>query len=77
MRKSILILSLLALSFTACKNDAKKETENTKTEMTAKAEYACPMKCEGDKTYHEAGQCPKCGMDLKKMDMKHNDNHSH
>ena len=27
--------------------------------------YACPMKCEGDKTYDKAGKCPSCGMDLK------------
>lgn len=26
--------------------------------------FACPMKCEGDKTYPAAGKCPKCGMDL-------------
>ncbi len=23
------------------------------------------MKCEGTKTYEEAGSCPECGMDLK------------
>jgi len=22
------------------------------------------MKCEGEKTYDKAGECPKCGMDL-------------
>ncbi len=27
--------------------------------------YACPMRCEGYKTYHEAGNCPVCGMGLK------------
>lgn len=27
--------------------------------------YFCPMKCEGEKTYDEAGKCPVCGMDLK------------
>ncbi len=26
--------------------------------------YHCPMNCEGDKTYKEAGNCPVCGMDL-------------
>lgn len=26
--------------------------------------YYCPMHCEGDKTYQEAGDCPVCGMDL-------------
>lgn len=28
------------------------------------AKYHCPMDCEDGKTYDEAGQCPKCGMDL-------------
>lgn len=27
--------------------------------------YACPMKCEGDKTYVAPGKCPVCHMDLK------------
>lgn len=26
--------------------------------------YYCPMQCEGDKTYKNAGDCPICGMDL-------------
>ena len=29
------------------------------------AAYMCPMKCEGEKTYAEAGTCPKCKMDLE------------
>lgn len=32
------------------------------------AVYQCPMKCEGDKTYSEEGQCPTCGMDLKEVE---------
>lgn len=27
-------------------------------------QYHCSMSCEGEKTYDEAGSCPKCGMDL-------------
>ena len=27
-------------------------------------EYYCPMRCEGDKTYEEPGDCPVCGMHL-------------
>ncbi|HAW19440.1 MAG TPA: hypothetical protein DCX14_04585 [Flavobacteriales bacterium] len=27
--------------------------------------YSCPMKCEGEKTYAEAGKCGACGMDLE------------
>jgi hypothetical protein len=37
--------------------------DHSKMEETAAA-YYCPMKCEGDKTYDKAGECPKCGMDL-------------
>ena len=33
----------------------------------AEAGYQCPMKCEGDKTYAEAGNCPVCKMELKKV----------
>ena len=28
--------------------------------------YYCPMRCEGDKTYDHPGDCPVCGMHLKK-----------
>ena len=44
--------------------------EKTKDAL-AMNDYQCPMKCEGDKVYHEAGKCPKCKMDLKKMDSEH------
>ena len=30
--------------------------------------YQCPMKCEGDKTYNQSGQCPVCNMDLEKVE---------
>ena len=29
--------------------------------------YSCPMKCEGEKTYPQAGDCPKCGMHLSRL----------
>jgi len=29
--------------------------------------FACPMKCEGAKTYPSSGKCPKCGMALKEV----------
>jgi len=40
--------------------------------------FACPMKCEGDKTYAKEGKCPKCGMDLKEVKKKEEkkDDHS-
>jgi Cu2+-exporting ATPase len=52
-------------------NDPKvnKECDKKKADATAVA-YQCPMKCEGDKTYDKPGKCPKCKMDLKKMEKK-------
>jgi hypothetical protein len=34
-------------------------------EKYAPKDYVCPMRCEGDKTYPEAGKCPVCGMKLQ------------
>jgi len=40
--------------------------------------YICPMKCEGEKTYANSGDCPKCGMELKeKKKEEDNDEHKH
>jgi Cu2+-exporting ATPase len=75
MKKSVLILSfafvaMTAVTLTSCKNSQKtsEQSEATEksvaTEQMAVAEYYCPMKCEGDKTYTEMGSCPECGMDL-------------
>jgi len=73
MKKIILTLAIvtLTLTVTSCK-DSKKEhshdDETTHAEMEQKETaivYACPMKCEGDKTYDKAENCPKCGMNLK------------
>lgn len=46
----------------------------------AMASYQCPMKCEGDTFYEEEGSCPKCKMDLKKVDKESKEkeeNHQH
>ncbi len=39
-----------------------------KMEMAAvgSGNYYCPMRCEGNKAYHEPGDCPVCGMHLVK-----------
>ena len=47
------------------KEGEAKEAEGS--EEMAMAVYACPMKCEGEKTYSEAGSCPTCKMDLKEV----------
>jgi ssDNA-binding Zn-finger/Zn-ribbon topoisomerase 1 len=73
MKKSVLILSfaflaIASVSFIACKNNPKATEETESTEKIAVAEYQCPMKCEGEKTYAEMGKCPECGMDLKVLE---------
>ncbi|MCF6342225.1 MAG: hypothetical protein L3J31_05405 [Bacteroidales bacterium] len=41
--------------------------QHDKTESPASTgTYYCPMRCEGDKTYDKAGDCPECGMHLVK-----------
>ena len=76
----ILVLAFIALSITSCKdnkaenNDAVEQTEAKQSE-TAMV-YACPMKCEGDKTYDKMGSCPTCGMDLKEVKDKNEEDHS-
>jgi protein SCO1/2 len=73
---TVTIVAALVVVFTAisCKSEAKKETEENKTEVVkeemAKAAYQCPMKCEGDKTYDAPGKCPVCKMDLKEVEGK-------
>ena len=48
-----------------CKYDRKADA------VAAAVAYACPMKCEKDKTYDKAGKCPSCGMDLKEVKDEH------
>lgn len=43
--------------------------DHAKMEKT-EAVYACPMKCEGGKTYSKEGTCPVCKMDLTKQEVK-------
>ncbi len=45
--------------------EVTKESEESKELHEAHLEYQCPMDCEHGKTYHEAGSCPVCKMDLK------------
>jgi len=39
--------------------------------VKGKGKYYCPMRCEGDKTYDKTGDCPVCGMHLKKDEVPH------
>jgi hypothetical protein len=69
MKRSIFIgafaLFLGAVALTGCSNENSTEASATAEEVKTTT-YYCPMKCEGDKVYDEAGSCPVCGMDLVK-----------
>ncbi len=60
MRKAKLVLGLVMIGFLSACNSQMAEEE-------AHAHYSCPMQCEGDKQYDEAGTCPVCGMDLEEV----------
>jgi len=57
--------------------------KNQETESTPSGhQYQCPMKCEGDKTYDEPGNCPVCNMKLVPAEEvgnhhKHESEHDH
>lgn len=77
MKKTILISAMLIAMIYACNSESKPENKAT-TEQTSSHEiYQCPMKCEGDKTYDKQGQCPACGMDLKKTEAHTHEEHQH
>jgi Cu2+-exporting ATPase len=63
---SIIFAALLVMTAitTSCSGGDKENTEQSKGSGT----YQCPMKCEGDKTYNQSGQCPVCNMDLEKVE---------
>lgn len=44
-----------------------KNRISTDISVSRKGQYICPMRCEGDKTYPEPGDCPVCGMHLEKV----------
>ena len=61
--------------FLSCSGGGEKEqTEGTFTDAKS---YACPMQCEGNKIYSEAGKCPVCKMDLEEVAMAGTDSATH
>lgn len=65
---SIVIAATIIL--TSCGGETKTEEHNHEGHNNSEisnTKYACPMKCEGEKTYDEKGECPKCHMDLEKI----------
>jgi len=43
---------------------AVRQEQGHEVHKHGKDEFYCPMKCEGDKTYNQPGQCPVCNMNL-------------
>lgn len=75
MKKQILTIGVVMLiafgstTIIGCSNTENNETGHAEhMEGEEHTMYQCPMKCEGDKMYEEAGSCPKCGMDLKEVE---------
>lgn len=64
MKKYILVSTLVLGMFGAFASTSQQSTQKAAKE-SKKEEYACPMKCEGKKTYSKKGKCPACTMDLK------------
>lgn len=69
MKTKILIV-VLSVGLFAVSTVKAQEKAKMKVEQTEKVAYACPMQCEGEKTYDKTGSCPKCKMDLKKAEIK-------
>ena len=63
MKKYILVSTLVLGMFGALASTSQATQKAAKE--SKKEEYACPMKCEGKKTYSKKGKCPACTMDLK------------
>jgi Cu2+-exporting ATPase len=72
MKATLIPILFLMFLVSACGSDKQEQQqEPAKQEMqqdAQKASFYCPMKCEGEKTYAEAGTCPTCGMDLVAVD---------
>lgn len=59
-----MIMAVASISLTSC-GGSETSHEGHDHGDQAHEDYECPMKCEGDKHYHEAGNCPVCKMEMK------------
>ena len=66
--KTKILIAVLSIGLFTMSTVKAQEKPKMKVEQMEKTAFACPMKCEGEKTYDKAGYCPKCKMDLKKAD---------
>lgn len=83
MRKILFALPLTLLFACSGNQEKTKETEKpavvetVSADSTAAKKYACPMQCEGEKTYAQAGKCPVCKMDLQEIALAETDSTAH
>ena len=54
---------LFVLVFSSCRNE--RSGQSHESHVQSGSEYICPMRCEGDKTYPQPGNCPVCNMELQ------------
>jgi len=47
-------------------HEEHQHNHTDKSRPDSAGKYYCPMRCEGEKVYDEPGDCPVCGMHLKK-----------
>src|SRR4051794_26506280 len=50
-----------------CRSTVLGQQPAVQAQPSAAANYSCPMRCEGEKTYDKPGRCPVCQMKLKAM----------
>jgi transcription initiation factor IIE alpha subunit len=62
--KMLFVMTTAIFSFSQVDAQTTKKKGKMKKE-TAAMHYQCPMKCEGEKTYHKNGKCPVCNMQMK------------
>jgi hypothetical protein len=69
--KTKILIAVLAIGLFSTGTIFSQENKETKMEhkTSEKAMYTCPM--HADVKSDKPGECPKCGMALKKMDMDH------
>jgi len=82
MKHLLFFLFVVAIALTACNNTPTPAATTESEAATTPAEqadtaYACPMKCEGEKTYDKPGKCPVCKMDLVAVSENDDEEHEH
>lgn len=60
---SIILFLLLVSVFSSCKN--KHSEQGHENHIQDEGDYICSMRCEGEKTYPQPGNCPICKMKLQ------------